>query len=230
MQIFMKKNFKIISTALMFVAYSTGAFASQKFYVGIDLTGQKLNFKKQNNPDIQIKNLDSFYRAYSGGGSVFTGVDFSNINLKVESFFTLLKSKSKTSETYFRKTQLNEDKSRINTMIIGLDIKPYVKFTDKTLGYLIAGVNYYKIDIREVVFSYEEGRKGVPVRKLGNQSVHKIAPSIGIGIEHFILPSLSLRSQVKYAYLNAGVNEEKSGAINKINYSLLANIGLSYNF
>ena len=222
----MKKTFfyKYIIATFLCAVISNSAFAEQKFYAGLDLTGQSLSLKKQSDPDLRIQDIDSFYDTTSGGASIFAGIDFTDKNFKLESFFTVLEGNSKTSSTVYQGDDI-ENKSKINTQIFGVDIKPYKKFTEKTSGYLIAGLNYVKIDIKEVAYFPADNET---YRK--SQHVHKIAPSAGIGIEHVILPNLSLRGQVKYVYLNAAVNEDKSGAINKIKYSVLTNIGLSYNF
>ena len=122
-------------------------------------------------------------------------------------------------------TSVVQTNYQIKTKTIALDFKPYVKINDKFLAFAIVGASYNKININEKnyisIIEKTVSFKG---------SANKIAPSVGFGVEYFVLPNLALRTQAKYTHLNVKTNSDDDFLLGKIKGMTHVNVGAAYYF
>ena len=214
----------------VFVAISNFAYASDpKFYLGLDASRQDLNLDTSDiYSDTGIKAKD-YYKNNSINPSIFAGVDVLDF-LKIEASYTQSSTTKKNNPNI---PFLNDegtisiwDKTnyQIKTKTIALDFKPYVKINDKFLAFAIVGASYNKININEKNLINLE-----PIDEL-KESANKIAPSVGFGLEYFVLPNLALRTQAKYTHLNVKTNSDDDFLLGKIKGMTHVNVGAAYYF
>jgi len=219
----------------VFVAISNFAYASDtKFYLGLDASLQDLNLNTSDN-DIGIKAKD-YYKNNSINPSIFAGVDVLDF-LKIEASYTQSSTTQKNNPniefTIDDDTIETWDKTnyQIKTKTIALDFKPYVKISDNFLAFAIVGASYNKININEknhITESTIDGDYSIETQTKG--SANKLAPSVGLGLEYFVLPNLALRTQAKYTHLNVKTNRNGDFLIGKIQGMTHVNVGAAYYF
>lgn len=220
----------------VFVAISNFAYASDtKFYLGLDASLQDLNLNTSDNNNIGIKAKD-YYKNNSINPSIFAGVDVLDF-LKIEASYTQSSTTQKnnpnieftidddTIETW------DQTNYQIKTKTIALDFKPYVKISDNFLAFAIVGASYNKININEkdhITESTIDGDYSIETKTKG--SATKLAPSVGLGLEYFVLPNLALRTQAKYTHLNVKTNRNDDFVLGKIQGMTHVNVGAAYYF
>ena len=219
----------------VFVAISNFAYASDtKFYLGLDASLQDLNLNTSDN-NIGIKAKD-YYKNNSINPSIFAGVDVLDF-LKIEASYTQSSTTQKNNPnivfTIDDDTIETWDKTnyQIKTKTIALDFKPYVKISDNFLAFAIVGASYNKININEkdhITESTIDGDYSIETQTKG--SVTKLAPSVGLGLEYFVLPNLALRTQAKYTHLNVKTNRNDDFVLGKIQGMTHVNVGAAYYF
>ncbi|NBO24913.1 MAG: porin family protein [Chlamydiae bacterium] len=209
----------------VFVAISNFAYASDtKFYLGLDASLQDLDLNTSNTYiDSGIKAKD-YYKNKSINPSIFAGVDVLDF-LKIEASYTQ-SSSDDISIAPWGKTNY-----QIKTKTIALDFKPYVKISDNFLAFAIVGASYNKININEkdhYTASTIAGDYSIETQTKG--SATKLAPSVGLGLEYFVLPNLALRTQAKYTHLNVKTNSNDDSLLGKIQGMTHVNVGAAYYF
>lgn len=219
----------------VFVAISNFAYASDtKFYLGLDASLQDLNLNTSDN-NIGIKAKD-YYKNNSINPSIFAGVDVLDF-LKIEASYTQSSTTQKNNPniefTIDDDTIETWDKTnyQIKTKTIALDFKPYVKISDNFLAFAIVGASYNKININEkdhITESTIDGDYSIETQTKG--SATKLAPSVGLGLEYFVLPNLALRTQAKYTHLNVKTNRNDDFVLGKIQGMTHVNVGAAYYF
>ena len=218
----------------VFVVISNFAYASDtKFYLGLDASLQDLNLNTSDN-NIGIKAKD-YYKNNSINPSIFAGVDVLDF-LKIEASYTQSSTTQKNNPNMFiidGDTIETWDKTnyQIKTKTIALDFKPYVKISDNFLAFAIVGASYNKININEkdhITESTIDGDYSIETTTKG--SATKLAPSVGLGLEYFVLPNLALRTQAKYTHLNVKTNRNDDFVLGKIQGMTHVNVGAAYYF
>ena len=214
----------------VFVAISNFAYASDpKFYLGLDASRQDLDLDKNNDIYSGIDTKD-YYKNNSINPSIFAGIDVLDF-LKIEASYT----QSSTTKKNNPNLEIENDDGitftwdktnyQIKTKTIALDFKPYVKINDKFLAFAIVGASYNKININEKNYI---SIKEKPVSFKG--SANTLAPSVGFGLEYFVLPNLALRTQAKYTHLNVKTNSDDDFLLGKIKGMTHVNVGAAYYF
>jgi opacity protein-like surface antigen len=245
----MTKNFlKITIASIIFsISLINLAKAENKFYVGIDASRQKLDIDLQpsvlDDRTVFSPKSDDFYKTTSIAPQIFAGLVFDDA-FKIEASFLQTNESKINNNTGMGIAVVNNSAHvvsssykgaypvstnfKIKNQAIALDLKPYIKFNDKFLGFFIAGVSYNKIDINQII-SVKIGN--TVVSDSTSQTISKVSPSIGFGLEYFVIPNLTLRTQFKYtAFVNkksTEVNDEKEDQINGISN---LNLGVAYYF
>ena len=215
----------------VFVAISNFAYASDpKFYLGLDASRQDLNLDTNalyRNSGIKA---EDYYKNNSINPSIFAGIDVLDF-LKIEASYTQSSTKKKNNPNIEIENDdgttftLDKTNYQIKTKTIALDFKPYVKINDKFLAFAIVGASYNKINLNEKNYiSIIE--KPVSFK----ESANKIAPSVGFGLEYFVLPNLALRTQAKYTHLNVKTNSDDDFLLGKIKGMTHVNVGAAYYF
>ena len=215
----------------VFVAISNFAYASDpKFYLGIDASRQDLNLDTNalyRNSGIKA---EDYYKNNSINPSIFAGIDVLDF-LKIEASYTQSSTKKKNNPNIEIENDdgttftLDKTNYQIKTKTIALDFKPYVKINDKFLAFAIVGASYNKINLNEKNYiSIIE--KPVSFK----ESANKIAPSVGFGLEYFVLPNLALRTQAKYTHLNVKTDSDDDFLLGKIKGMTHVNVGAAYYF
>lgn len=219
----------------VFVVISNFAYASDtKFYLGLDASLQDLNLNTSDN-NIGIKAKD-YYKNNSINPSIFAGVDVLDF-LKIEASYTQSSTTQKNNPNI--EFTINDDtietwdktNYQIKTKTIALDFKPYVKISDNFLAFAIVGASYNKININEKDHNTEstiDGDYSIETQTKG--SATKLAPSVGLGLEYFVLPNLALRTQAKYTHLNVKTNRNDDFVLGKIQGMTHVNVGAAYYF
>ena len=219
----------------VFVAISNFAYASDpKFYLGLDASRQDLNLDLDLDTDAVY--LDSgieakdYYKNNSINPSIFAGIDVLDF-LKIEASYTQSSTTKKNNlnikipiDEGTTLTSVVQTNYQIKTKTIALDFKPYVKINDKFLAFAIVGASYNKININEKNLINLE-----PIDE-PKGSANKIAPSVGFGLEYFVLPNLALRTQAKYTHLNVKTNNDDDLLLGKIKGMTHVNVGAAYYF
>ena len=218
----------------VFVAISNFAYASDaKFYLGLDASRQDLNLDISDiYSDIGIKAKD-YYKNNSINPSIFAGVDVLDF-LKIEASYTQNSTTKKNNPNIFFQnddgTTITWDQTnyQIKTKTIALDFKPYVKINDKFLAFAIVGASYNKININEKDnYTHDNSTE---IEAIIKGSANKLAPSVGVGLEYFVLPNLALRTQAKYNHLNVKTNSDSDFLLGKIKGMTHVNVGAAYYF
>ena len=213
------------------MAISNFAYASDpKFYLGLDASRQDLNLDTNalyRNSGIKA---EDYYKNNSINPSIFAGIDVLDF-LKIEASYTQSSTKKKNNPNIEIENDdgttftLDKTNYQIKTKTIALDFKPYVKINDKFLAFAIVGASYNKINLNEKNYiSIIE--KPVSFK----ESANKIAPSVGFGLEYFVLPNLALRTQAKYTHLNVKTNNDDDLPLGKIKGMTHVNVGAAYYF
>lgn len=218
----------------VFVAISNFAYASDpKFYLGLDASRQDLNLDTSDiYSDTGIKAKD-YYKNNSINPSIFAGVDVLDF-LKIEASYTQSSTTKKNNPNLEIEnddgTTFTWDKTnyQIKTKTIALDFKPYVKINDKFLAFAIVGASYNKININEKDNYTDDNSK--EKEKIIKESATKLAPSVGFGLEYFVLPNLALRTQAKYTHLNVKTKSDGNLLLGKIKGMTHVNVGAAYYF
>ena len=215
----------------VFVAISNFAYASDpKFYLGLDSSRQDLDLDKNNDIYSGIDTKD-YYKNNSINPSIFAGVDVLDF-LKIEASYTQSSTTKKNNPNILFKnddgTTYTWDKTnyQIKTKTIALDFKPYVKINDKFLAFAIVGASYNKININEKDNYTDDNSTEIDELK---ESATKLAPSVGFGLEYFVLPNLALRTQAKYTHLNVKTNSDDDFLLG-IKSMTHVNVGAAYYF
>lgn len=206
----------------VFVVISNFAYASDtKFYLGLDASRQDLDLDTSNDIYSGIKAKD-YYKNNSINPSIFAGVDVLDF-LKIEASYT----QSSTTKKNNVNLPIWDGKTnyQIKTKTIALDFKPYVKINDKFLAFAIVGASYNKININE-----KEHDNSTEEESITKGSATKLAPSVGFGLEYFVLPNLALRTQAKYTHLNVKTNANDDFLLGKIQGMSQVNAGVAYYF
>lgn len=228
-------------TLLYFICVIGSAYASNtKFYLGFDASLQDIDIDTQKirlvssdgNPTGETENLDSYYKTKSINPAVFLGLDIAKF-LKIEASYSAgLNTKKDEDVDFFyniagRKIHPDFVKSSLKHQTISLDFKPYLQLKaidEKLFVFTILGVSYNKINISE-----QEQLLGIKTIDT-KQTIYKTVPVVGFGAEYLILPSLSLRTQLKYTYFNQSTDPIESVYIRKINSITNLNFGVAYYF
>ena len=218
----------------VFVAISNFAYASDpKFYLGIDASRQDLNLDTNalyRNSGIKA---EDYYKNNSINPSIFAGIDVLDF-LKIEASYTQSSTKKKNNPNIEIENDdgttftLDKTNYQIKTKTIALDFKPYVKINDKFLAFAIVGASYNKININEKDNYTDDNSK--EKEKIIKESPTKLAPSVGFGLEYFVLPNLALRTQAKYTHLNVKTNNDDDLPLGKIKGMTHVNVGAAYYF
>lgn len=207
----------------VFVVISNFAYASDtKFYLGLDASRQDLDLDTHAlYRDNGIKAKD-YYKNNSINPSIFAGVDVLDF-LKIEASYT----QSSTTKKNNVNLPIWDGKTnyQIKTKTIALDFKPYVKINDKFLAFAIVGASYNKININE-----KDHDNSTEEESITKGSATKLAPSVGFGLEYFVLPNLALRTQAKYTHLNVKTNANDDFLLGKIQGMSQVNAGVAYYF
>jgi len=222
---------KFLKTSIIFILYLLGvsqANAASKYYAGLDLSAQQMGLKAElpgviDNPGKKLY-VDNFYNTMTAGPTIFAGVNLDNYNLKVETFYSYFSEDNKvTNGLISAKGSPFRTSTSITTNVVGLDFKPYIKFTEKFSGSLIAGANYYYIRTHE-----SSSLRNTNFET--SQTVSKFAPSIGFGLEYAFNPKFTLRGQYKHSFIRTKFNEDKSLFLTKLRDIDTFSVGLAYNF
>ncbi len=202
------------------------AYASDpKFYLGLDASRQDLNLDKNNNAIYSGIDTKDYYKNNSINPSIFAGVDVLDF-LKIEASYTQ-SSTTKNNPNPEISDDLDKTNYQIKTKTIALDFKPYVKINDKFLAFAIVGASYNKININEKDNYTDDNSTEIDELK---GSATKLAPSVGFGVEYFVLPNLALRTQAKYTHLNVKTNNDDDLLLGKIQGMTHVNVGAAYYF
>jgi hypothetical protein len=62
------------------------------------------------------------------------------------------------------------------------------------------------------------------------KSYNRILPSIGVGLEYFVMPNLRLRTQFKYSHLISKYENDSNGSYFQLNGYSNLNFGTAYYF
>jgi opacity protein-like surface antigen len=222
----------------------------KKFYIGLDASFQHLNLTATNSNTLDdgtkfSPKVEDFYERMSLTPSIFAGIDIDN-QYKIETFF-MQTNESKINNNTGLATNINaqliSSKNKnsfpintnytIKTQTIGFDFKPYKKLDGNLVGYLIFGINFSKIEMRHQVgvnIKLPQYNLNTIVSAQEKKSYNRILPSIGIGLEYFVMPNLRLRTQFKYSHLiSNSENDNNSSSFELNGYSNL-NFGTAYYF
>ena len=93
--------------------------------------------------------------------------------------------------------------------------------------FAIVGASYNKININEKIEIINMANMD-NIEVSNKRSINKLAPSVGFGLEYFILTNLSLRTQAKYIHLN--IKKDSNLLLAKIPSMTQVNIGAAYYF
>lgn len=218
----------------------------KKFYIGLDASFQHLNLTATNSDTLDdgtkfSPEVDDFYERMSLTPSIFAGIDIDN-QYKIETFFMQTNESKINNNTGLATNsngQLISSKNKnslpintnftIKTKTIGFDFKPYKKLDENLVGYLIFGVNFSKIEMSQQA-SVNIKNLNTTVSVQEKNSYNRILPSIGVGLEYFVMPNLRLRTQFKYSHLiSNSENDNNSSSFELNGYSNL-NFGTAYYF
>jgi predicted porin len=115
---------------------------------------------------------------------------------------------------------------------VGVDFKPYLVFDKESQGlaYLIFGLNYNQIDIKEVnqteTYSVFFGNKTSITSR--NSSISKVSPVFGLGVEYLFYQNFALRLQYKRNFVDAKISNSK--VLNKVKLVETLGVGISHAF
>ncbi len=216
----------------VFVAISNFSYASDaKFYLGLDASRQDLDLNTNNDEftDSNAMDVANYHKNNSINPSVFAGVDMLDF-LKIETSYTQSSArKKKNPHVLSDDASITLDKTnfQIKTKNISLDFKPYIKINDNFLVFAIVGASYNKININEKIEIINMANMD-NIEVSNKRSINKLAPSVGFGLEYFILTNLSLRTQAKYIHLN--IKKDSNLLLAKIPSMTQVNIGAAYYF
>ena len=227
---------KKISLILLsvFVTYSS-ANAEVKIYGGIDAQVQMLNLKTKKaivstgggNTNLEP---DTYYDKDTLAPAVFLGLDVADA-LKIEVGYSRKTANQRGSANtglyYDSETNPVAMHSQIKSEEINLDFKPYKKFDD-ALVYGIIGVTHYKFAIKESYIIEGSTYKGVLFSQ-ESETKNVISPSIGVGVEYTLTPSIFARVQGKYNFMNTKFDNFTYG-LNKIQGAATFGLGIGAYF
>jgi len=177
--------------------------------------------------------------------SIYAGIDF-NDRFKLETFY-IQTNESKINNNTGLAFDTNgnlvssgnknsfpiQTNYKIKTQTFGFDFKPYRKLKENLVGYLIFGVNYSRIEFDHKVsvnIKLPQYNYSNVLQAESKKSFNKILPSIGIGLEYFATPNLSLRTQFKYSRLLLPPKDKYDGAYYEFNGYSNLNFGTAYYF
>jgi opacity protein-like surface antigen len=222
-----------------------------KYYFGLDASFQYIDSKSKNSDILDdgtkfSPQAEDFYETMALAPSIFAGVDFDG-KFKLETYF-IQTNENKINNNTGLATNINGElissKTKnsfpintnfaIKTQTIGFDFKPYQKLDENLFGFLIFGVNYSRIEIKQGASM----NVNLPQFNFNNTfsaetktSYNRILPSVGIGLEYFVMPNLTLRTQFKYSHLlQKSKNNNSDGAVVEFNGISNLNFGTAYYF
>ena len=222
-----------------------------KYYFGLDASFQYINSTSKNSDTLDdgtkfSPQTKDFYDTMALAPSIFAGVDFDN-KFKLETYFIQTnenKINNNTGLAINTNAELVSSKNKnsfpintnfaIKTQTIGFDFKPYQKLDENLFGFLIFGVNYSRIEIKQGLstnINLPQLNFNQTFSTETKTSYNRILPSIGIGLEYFVMPNLTLRTQFKYSHLlKNSKNNNSDGAVVEFNGISNLNFGTAYYF
>ncbi len=222
-----------------------------KYYFGLDASFQYINSTSKNSDTLDdgtkfSPQAKDFYQTMALAPSIFAGVDFDN-EFKLETYFIQTNENKINNNTGLATNtngELISSKNKnsfpintnfaIKTQTIGFDFKPYQKLDENLFGFLIFGVNYSRIEIKQGLstnINLPQLNFNQTFSAETKTSYNRILPSIGIGLEYFVMPNLTLRTQFKYShFLQKSKNNNSDGALVEFNGISNLNFGTAYYF